>query len=85
MPFRSVIPVAAGLVVASASFAFVQTKRLEAMKLELQVEQLELKSCGTRIANIIEDLESDNAIDSLPPDALLDVPDSWLFDPNGGN
>jgi hypothetical protein len=46
---------------------------------------LQLNSCAARTTNMIEDKESDNAIDTIP-DANLDrVPDSWLRQPGAGS
>ena len=64
--------------------AGVQTVRLSNAQDKAAVNQVQLAACGARLSNLIEDLESDNAIDLLPDDALTDVPDEWLR-PAGAN
>ena len=39
---------------------------------------LQLSACEARRDNLLEDMESDDAIDRLPTDALRSVPDWWL-------
>jgi len=56
----------------------VQSYRLDKSASERAVERVELAACGARLANLIEDLESDNEIDRLPDGALTTVPDHWL-------
>ena len=70
-----VVLVAAGL---CAGLLAVQTYRIEALQARGIENTLELRSCGARLSNLIEDLESDNAVDNLPDSALTDVPDEWL-------
>lgn len=74
---------AIGVAACGFLLAGVQTYRLDRAMANRATERLELAACGARLANIIEDLESDNAIDRLPDDALRAVPDHWL-QPEGG-
>lgn len=39
---------------------------------------MQLAGCTARASNIIEDKESDNAIDNLTDDDLRTVPDGWM-------
>lgn len=61
-----------------ASFA---VANLKATKAELASTRGELSSCGARLQNIIDDVESDNEIDNLTDDQLTDVPSHWLQPP----
>lgn len=75
MLFR--VAIAATLV--SAAAAAIQTYRLNELRDDKAVQEVELRACGARLDNIIKDLESDAQIDRIPDDALRDVPDHWLL------
>lgn len=62
----------------STLIAVGQTWRIGNMKDAAVVSRVELQACGVRLGNLIEDVESDNAIDKLDPGALRNVPDHWL-------
>ena len=68
----------AGVAAAAVGVAVWQTLRIENLQARGVENQIELAACGARLNNLIEDLESDNAIDQLPDSALTDVPDEWL-------
>jgi len=70
--------IAIGIATVSVLIAGVQTYRLESALNRGLENEIELRACGARLDNLIEDLESDNAIDLLPDGALADVPDHWL-------
>lgn len=72
------LPVALAAFAGVSAFAWYQTQQLEAIRKESAVIEHELGECGARISNLIEDIESDNAIDNLPDSALTTVPDRWL-------
>lgn len=46
---------------------------------------LQLDGCAARSENIIEDKESDDAIDNLSDDDLRNVPADWMLPPVGGD
>ena len=54
-------------------------------KQELEYTQLDLYACGGRLINVLEDRNSDTAIDSI--DDLRDfvVPPGWLLPPDAGD
>lgn len=58
--------------------AGVQTYRLGELRQQVTISGVRLESCGARLQNLIEDLESDNEIDRLPDSALTDVPVEWM-------
>lgn len=74
-----------GLVVAAGGLG-VWGKTQERQKVnaiaQLAAMEIQLKSCAIQITDIREDLESDNAIDSLSDSDLINVPAHWL---HGGN
>ena len=73
---------AVGLVaVGSAGFATVQTEKLKSARAEILSVRAELTTCGARLQNIIEDVESDGTIDIIPDAELRNVPDHWLLAP----
>lgn len=57
---------------------YLLAENIKRLKLEVAIEERQLLQCGARLTNLIEDLESDNAIDNLPDSALISVPDHWL-------
>lgn len=68
-----------GVSVFLAGLLFLQTTRLEeavARNLSLRGE---LATCGGRLQNILDDVRSDNEIDSLTDDDLRNVPPEWLL------
>lgn len=62
-----------------------QSGQIKDARAELFEARSELATCGGRLANILQDVESDNAIDTLPDDALRSVPDYWLRPEGAGN
>tara|TARA_R110002167_G_scaffold348737_1_gene560164 strand:+ start:1688 stop:1972 length:285 start_codon:yes stop_codon:yes gene_type:complete len=76
-----------GALVAAAMFGGVQTTSL-AWEKELRVAAevrnasltLLLEGCRARADNLIEDKESDDAVDTLTDDELRVVPSHWLRD-----
>jgi hypothetical protein len=72
--------------VASLGFGTLQTLKVAAEK-ELRVAAevrsgaltLLLEGCNARANNLIEDKESDNAIDNMADDDLRVVPNNWLL------
>lgn len=52
--------------------------RVDATEQRLLRDQTQLAACGARLQKLLDDLESDNAIDQLPDSALTAVPDHWL-------
>lgn len=71
-----ILLMAAGVALATIAYQSYEIGKLED---RLQVQNIQLRACGARLNNIINDLESDNAIDQLPDDALTDVPTNWLL------
>jgi len=51
---------------------------------ENQLLSAKLVTCSARMQNILEDKNSDRAIDNLSPDDLRHVPPDWLLPPPGG-
>lgn len=74
-----ILGAAAGVVLASVGTATYLSARNDALQSSLQHSQEQLRSCAIRLTDIIEDVESDNAIDNLTDDDLRTVPDSWLL------
>ena len=69
----------AGIVAAlSIGVNVYQGSRIDTLKSEATVKQVELAACGSRLANLVEDIQSDNGIDALSDDDLRSVPDNWL-------
>ncbi len=76
------------VVAATATGVWGKVERERAAKALVQVTHIQtaLKSCGVRLQAIIDDVESDNAIDTVPDSDLVDVPPEWLLgdiDANG--
>jgi hypothetical protein len=70
--------VAISVALIGAVAAGVQTYRLDDLRQQVAISGVQLETCGARLQNLIEDLESDNEIDRLPDSALTDVPDEWM-------
>jgi hypothetical protein len=51
---------------------------LKAARTELAFETAQLAACAGRLQSVLDDVRSDNEIDTLPDSALTDVPDHWL-------
>lgn len=49
--------------------------RLEAQNAALT---LRIEGCAARSENILEDMETDREVDTIPDDGLRDVPSHWL-------
>lgn len=62
-----------------------QRAEIKDARADLFEARSELATCGGRLANILEDVESDNEIDALPDDALRSVPDHWLRPEGAGD
>ena len=72
--------------IVASGFAYFFGYKTERLEEALLLEQMTRMACGVRVTNIVEDLRSDQEIDNLPPDALLDVPPHWLLPaPDGGS
>lgn len=57
-----------------------QTQRLDAAKAQNAALVLALQASQARVTNMIEDKESDNAIDQIPDDGLRVVPNPcWML------
>lgn len=67
-----------GGLIAAIGLSAIQTYRIDLLKAQQETAAIELRSCGGRLENIIEDLESDYEIDLLPDSALIAVPAHWL-------
>jgi hypothetical protein len=76
---------AAAVFAALGGTVLVQRAQINDARADLFEVRSELATCGGRLANILEDVESDNAIDTLPDDALRSVPDHWLRPERAGN
>lgn len=48
------------------------------LRTELSLAEANIQSCNQRVTNIIEDKESDDQIDNLTDDQLIDIPPEWL-------
>lgn len=70
---------AVSVALTAGAWGWVQTKRVETLQSEKAVLTGSLAACAGRLGDIIKDVESDNAIDRMPDDALLSVPPHWLF------
>jgi hypothetical protein len=64
------------IAVLGAALAF-QSHRVDNLRSELTIETSELQSCGERLLNLQEDIESDAQATSLI-DNLNDIPAHWL-------
>ncbi len=58
---------------------WVQTHRLRASQADKVSLALSLGACEARALNLIEDKESDDAIDNIPDAGLNSVPERWLL------
>lgn len=63
----------------TGGWGYMQQQRADNLGSQLLALRGELVTCGGRLQNIIEDMESDNAIDQLTDDQLTDVPAHWLL------
>lgn len=61
-----------------AMVAGAQTYRLNKLRQQVAISDVQIRACGARLQNLVEDLKSDNEIDQLPDGALTVVPDHWL-------
>ena len=73
-----VIPAGAALLLVTGGYGWFERQRAQTLELEMQSARSELATCAGRLANVLEDTESDRGIDALPDSALVDVPDHWL-------
>ena len=71
------VGLAAALIGTGVWGKFEQEKRISAVA-QLTAMEVQLRSCAAQITDIREDLESDNAIDSLSNTDLINVPSHWL-------
>ena len=55
-----------------------QGNHLKLVEAELVTANARLSACGGRLQTVLDDVRSDNAIDTLPDSALRDVPDNWM-------
>lgn len=69
---------AAAIALATGGYAYMADQRSEALRVQVAQTQGELMTCGARLNNLLEDIQSDNQIDNLPDSALRTVPDHWL-------
>lgn len=68
-----------GLTVAAASFAGLQSYRVDALQQANTINMTELRQCGGRLSNLLEDIRRDATVDQLTDDDLRNVPDHWLL------
>ncbi len=59
-------------------FAWAQHSRAKALKHDNAVLEAKLTTCSARVANILEDRDSDAEIDNIPDSELRNVPERWL-------
>jgi hypothetical protein len=69
----------AALLAVSVGGNWAQYKMLQHKQAELVEERLIRAACDARVLNILEDKESDDAVDNLTDDDLRNVPDHWLL------
>lgn len=79
-----ILMAALGATAIGGGYGYFQHKANVALQVELASQRGELKTCGNRLNNLLEDLKSDHAIDNLPDSALTTVPPHWLR-PEGSN
>ena len=63
----------------TGAWGVMERKRALRATVELTQTAVSLRTCAVQIADIREDLESDNAIDALDNSDLIDVPPGWLL------
>lgn len=68
-----------GALALSAATNGVLLGRLSNQAAKSVVIETELRACGARLSNVIEDLESDNAIDNVGDLRDFVIPDSWML------
>lgn len=71
---RNAIVLAGMLMVAYGTW---QTVRANNLRVDAVAMQIELQSCGARLANVLEDVRSDQSAAALVDD-LSAVPSHWL-------
>ena len=68
---------AASVALAAGGYGYVQHQQASLTKAQLESTRGELLTCGARLQNVIEDVESDNEIDTWTD--LTTVPPGWLL------
>lgn len=71
---------AGALGLSMVSNAYLLTRN-DTIRTQLTEVSVSLQACGARLANIMEDVKSDNEIDAIDDLRNFDIPDGWLFDP----
>ena len=76
---------AGGLAILAAGWAYVERTQSAALRRDVAALELRLGACDARLANIIEDKDSDDAVDAIPDDDLRNAPARWLMpEPGAG-
>lgn len=72
----------AAVIASLAAVIWWQSGRIETLRLKAAALEAELTTCDARVANLMEDNDSDSQVDAM--DDLHNIPDGWLL-PNRGN
>jgi len=71
--------IAAGFL-ATGGWGYWQKQRADVLEANVVTLEAELRTCGARLSNVLEDMESDREVDAMPDADLRNVPDHWLLD-----
>lgn len=59
-------------------FAWTQHSRAKSLKHDNAILGAQLKTCGARVNNILEDKESDREVENIPDSELVDALKRWI-------
>jgi hypothetical protein len=77
--------VAATALMGAGGAAYVGWNKVDKLQLENAAYLSQLQACNTRVADILEDVESDNEVDRITDPGLVNVPDGWLVPETGAS
>jgi len=73
-----IIGAIAAAILSAGGWGYYQKQRADGLATEAVSLRADLATCGARLSNILEDVESDREVDNIPDDQLRSVPDHWL-------